>query len=492
MNALPTEVYSVATVREIDRDVIANGEIAGFTLMTRAAATAVLAAGDCFPQARRWQIVCGAGNNAGDGYVVARLAASEGIEASVLAVSDPAKLAGDAALAWHEFVSAGGEIKTWAGSVDTSADLIIDALLGSGLEREVKGDYAAAVNAINAASVPVMALDIPTGLHGDSGAVLGTAVRADLTVTFVGLKQGLLLGAAKDHCGTLCFSDLGIPAAYYADRPLQYRRIDAARVDRLLPRRPRAAHKGNFGHVLLVAGGQGMPGAALLAGEGALRAGAGRVSIVTHPSHAAGIVRDRPELMVHGAASAADLRALLDTADVLAVGPGLGRSDWAGELMAVVQTDQRPSVWDADALNWLASSSNVSASRIITPHPGEAGSLLGGSAASVQADRRLAVTELQRQYGGIAVLKGAGTLISGSDAVPWLCTAGNPGMAAPGMGDVLTGMIAGLLAQRLSLQDAAIAGVDLHARAGDRAAAGGERGLIASDLLVEVRALVNA
>jgi NAD(P)H-hydrate epimerase len=492
MKPLPSEVYSVATVREIDRSVIADGEIAGYTLMTRAAGVAALAAGVHFPLARRWQIVCGAGNNAGDGYVVARLAASEGIDVSVLAVSDPAQLAGDAALAWHEFVSAGGEVNPWSGRVDATEGLLVDAMLGSGLTREVAGDYAAAVDAINASSAPVMALDIPTGLHGDSGAVLGSAVRADLTVTFVGLKPGLFLGEARDYCGNLCYSDLDIPPAYFADRPLEYRRIDAARVDRLLPRRGRGAHKGNFGHVLIVGGGRGMPGAVLLAGEGALRAGAGRVSIATDPTHAGDIVRDRPELMVHGVATPTDLRALLDKVDVVAVGPGLGRSDWAAELLALLQADNRPAVWDADALNWLASSPNVTTSRVITPHPGEAATLLGSATAAVQSDRRAALKALQRKYGGIAVLKGAGSLVSGADEVPWLSTAGNPGMAAPGMGDVLTGMIAGLLAQGLSLQDAAVAAVDLHARAGDRAAAGGERGLIASDLLAEVRALVNA
>jgi NAD(P)H-hydrate epimerase len=235
-----------------------------------------------------------------------------------------------------------------------------------------------------------------------------------------------------------------------------------------------------------------MPGAVLLAGEGALRAGAGRVSVATHPTHAAAIVRDRPELMVHGVAGAKDLERLLETVDVLAVGPGLGRSDWANELMQCLQADQRPAVWDADALNWLASAPNVSLKRIITPHPGEAATLLGQSTAAIQSDRREALQGLQVKYGGTAVLKGAGSLVSADDGAPWLCTSGNPGMAAPGMGDVLTGIIAALIAQGLSVQNAAIAGVDLHARAGDRAAARGERGLLASDLLGEIRGLVNA
>lgn len=491
MNALPDEVYAVATVRGIDRAAIDDAGIPGYTLMTRAGAAAVSAALDFFPAARRWQILCGAGNNAGDGYVVAQLAAKAGIDVAVVAVSDPAALRGDAAQAWRDYTAAGGVVRPWSGDVDTAAGLIVDAMLGSGLEREVVGDYAAAVDASNAAAVPVMALDIPTGLHGDSGAVLGTAIRADLTITFVGLKQGLFLGDAAEVRGELRYSDLDIPAACYTNCPIEYRRIAAHRVAALLPRRRRAAHKGDFGHVLVIGGGRGMPGAVLLCGEGALRAGAGRVSIATDPSHAAAIVRDRPELMVHGVSGVADLEPLLENADVIALGPGLGRSTWAGELVAVLRADQRRAVWDADALNWLAERPNKAEQRIITPHPGEAATLLGKATLDVQADRRAALHQLQQAYGGVTVLKGAGSLVSAADSAPWLCTAGNPGMAAPGMGDVLTGIIAGLLAQGLSLQEAALVGVDVHARAGDRAAAAGERGLIASDLLAQIRGLVN-
>jgi NAD(P)H-hydrate epimerase len=269
------------------------------------------------------------------------------------------------------------------------------------------------------------------------------------------------------------------------------RRIDDARLRQALPRRRRTAHKGDFGHVLVVGGGAGMPGAVRLCAEAALRTGAGLVSVATHPAHAALLAVTRPELMPNAIAESADLRELLERASVVAFGPGLGNSPWAGVLYEVLAADDRPAVWDADALNWLARTPATCAGRVITPHPGEAGRLLGRDTAAVQRDRRAAVLALREKFGGVAVLKGAGTLIAGEGGVPWLCSAGNPGMAAAGMGDVLTGIVAALLAQGLGIEDAAVLGVEIHARAGDRAAANGERGLLASDLLAELRAVVN-
>jgi len=491
MNALPTHIYSVATVRDIDRTAIEDKGVPGYTLMTRAGTVSVQETLAAFPDASNWQVVCGAGNNAGDGYVVARLAANAGIAVAVVAVSNPSALAGDAATAHADFVAAGGKVSTWAGGLDATATLIVDALLGSGLIRDVEGDFAASVAAINAAGVPIVALDIPTGLNGDTGAVMGDAVRADLTVTFVGLKQGLFLGHGPACRGDLRFSDLEIEPACYAGKAVELQRITSQRVAALLPRRSRTAHKGDFGHVLVVGGGVGMPGAVVLCGEAALRAGAGRVSVATDTSHAAAVVNDRPELMARGVHNAADIESMLSGSDVIAVGPGLGRSEWAHELMRTIQHETHASVWDADALNWLAEHPNQCENRIITPHPGEAASLLGVSTIDIQADRRAAVEELQQRYGGVAVLKGAGSLIKSAQGVPWISTSGNPGMAAPGMGDVLTGIIAALLGQGLSLEDAATTGVEIHAQVGDLAALSGERGMMASDLLAELRNVVN-
>jgi NAD(P)H-hydrate epimerase len=459
--------------------------------MTRAGAASIAAARKRFPDARRWQVLCGAGNNAGDGYVVARLAALDGIVVSVVALVDPETLSGDAATAYGDFAAEGGVVMPWAGEVDAEADLLVDGLLGSGLMRDVDGDFAACVLAINEHPAPVLALDIPTGLHGDTGEVLGCAVLADITVTFVGLKTGLFLGQGPNCSGELMFAGLDIPEAARAASEIEFRRIDDKTAEQHLPRRRRTAHKGDFGHVLVVGGAAGMPGAIRLCGEAALRSGAGRVSIATDPGHAAIIVANRPELMCHGVSGADDLKQLIDNADVIAVGPGLGRSPWAAELMAVLVDDERPSVWDADALNWLVEAPGKSNHRVITPHPGEAGALLGVTAADVQADRREALKGLEERYGGVVVLKGAGSLVSSASGATWLCTSGNPGMSAPGMGDVLTGIIAAMLAQGLSLEQAAATGVEIHAQAGDKAAAAGERGILASDLLSELRGLIN-
>jgi len=490
MQNLPTNIYSVAAVRETDRTTIEDHGVPGYTLMTRAAAAAVREARERFPDAQRWQIICGAGNNGGDGYVMARLAAQDGIVVSVISLIDPEKLTGDAATAWGDFAAEGGVVMPWAGDLDDQADLLVDGILGSGLERAVGGEFADAVAKINAHRAPVLALDIPTGLHGDSGAVLGTAVRADLTVTFVGLKSGLFLGDAPAHCGAIRFADLDIPDSYRDGIEPAYRSVDDARLLAELGPRARGAHKGDFGHVLVIGGGEGMPGAVRLAGEAALRTGAGRVSVATHPSHAAILIATRPELMSHAVDDASDLEPLLEKTDVVAFGPGLGQSGWARALYARIAESSLPAIWDADALNLLATSPAQAANRVITPHPGEAATLLETRTASVQADRPSALASLVAKYGGTAVLKGAGSLVS-TDSTPFLCVSGNPGMAAPGMGDVLTGIIAGLLAQGLRMEDAAAMGVEVHARAGDRAARAGERGLIASDLISELRAVLN-
>jgi len=491
MQALPSEIYSVASVREIDRSAIEDHGISGYALMARAGAAAVRAARRRFPDAKRWQVICGGGNNGGDGYVVARLAARDGIVVSALTLVDPETLRGDAATACADFAAEGGVVLPWSGELDAEADLLVDAMLGSGLERAVSGDFAAAVDAVNGHSAPVMALDIPTGLHGDSGAVLGVAVRATLTVTFVGLKSGLFVGDARDHCGELVFDGLDIPASQHAHVKPVFRRVDDTLFRRALPRRQRGAHKGDFGHVLVIGGGEGMPGAVRLCGEAALRSGAGLVSVATHPSHAAQLVASRPELMSHGIDSASDLDALLERADVIAFGPGLGQGDWAEALFARIAGDTRPQVWDADALNLLARVPGVQAARVITPHPGEAARLLDTGVDSVQADRPAAAAALVKRFGGVAVLKGAGTIVAGGQGVPALCTSGNPGMATAGMGDVLTGIVAALLAQGLAPGEAAELAVEAHARAGDRAARAGERGLIASDLFAELRDVLN-
>ena len=488
---LPAEIYSVASVRNIDRAAIRDTGISGYTLMCRAGQAALDVACQRFPDARRWQVICGSGNNGGDGYVLARLAAQQGTAVSVLALSPPGNLSGDAATAYRDFVALGGAVAEYDGGLDPQADLIVDGLLGSGLERDVEGRYADAVNAVNAHPAPVLALDIPSGLHGDTGRMMGAAVRADVTITFVGLKSGLFLERGPELAGQVCFSELEISAECRAsERPI-LRRMQKRIIREALPPRRRTAHKGRFGHVLVVGGGPGMPGAVRLCAEAALRSGAGLVSVATHPGHSNFIPAARPELMCHAVGTPADLEPLLERASVIAVGPGLGASDWALALLERVLEAALPVVADADALNLLSSGEIRREDWILTPHPGEAARLLGQDVAAVQADRRRALAALADRYGGTIVLKGSGTLVSSMNGPPWLCSAGNPGMASPGMGDALTGIISGLKAQQLPNEQAAATGVLVHALAGDTAATAGERGLIAADLIAEIRHWVN-
>lgn len=490
-DCLPHALYRAEQVRALDRTAIEDHRIPGAELMERAGRAAYRLLRQRWPDARVISIVCGIGNNGGDGYVVARYAQTDGLEVRVLQLGDPRRLRGDALTMATRFRAVGGIVAPFQG-LPESTELIVDAILGTGLEREVAGEWAQAIAAINGHPAPVFAIDIPSGLHSDLGKILGTAVRAQATISFIGLKQGMFTGAGPDYCGEVHFDALQVPAAVYARQILSARRLDWTQLGRLLARRSRSANKRSFGHVLVVGGARGYSGAARLAGEGALRTGAGLVTIATHPDHAAYLNLNRPELMCLGVELPTELDPVLARATVIAVGPGLGTDPWGKGLLARVLETEHPLVVDADALNLLAAAPACRDNWILTPHPGEAARLLGTETGAIQADRFDSVRCLRDRCGGVVVLKGAGTLVLGpSHKPPGVCTDGNPGMATAGTGDVLTGVIAALIAQGLGLEDAAAAGVCLHAAAGDAAAAGGERGLLASDLLAQIRPLIN-
>jgi ADP-dependent NAD(P)H-hydrate dehydratase / NAD(P)H-hydrate epimerase len=489
MHALAGAIYTASQVRDLDRRAIDEFGVAGYELMARAGRATLDALCALWPAARSIAVLCGPGNNGGDGYVVARLARARGLGARVVAPCDPQSLAGDARRAYDDFAAGGGHCDPWSSSV-LEADVIVDALFGTGLARPVSGEVAAMIAAVNASGRPVVAVDIPSGLHADTGAVQGEAVRADITVSFIGRKLGFYVGEGLSRVGRVLVDDLGVPAEASDGIIPVARLIGEDTVARALPRRERTSHKGSHGHVLVIGGGPGMPGAARLAGEAALRAGAGLVTLAVHPGNA-GIAATRPELMCIGAASAAEVQPLFGRATVVAVGPGLGQGPWAEVMLEAALGSGLPVVVDADALNALAVAPRVSERWVLTPHPGEAARLLGTSGAAVQVDRAGAARRLQARYGGITVLKGAGTIVQSPGGPPWICDRGNPGMAAGGMGDVLTGVIAGIAAQCGDLGLAARAGVFVHAQAGDLAARAGERGMLASDVLRQVRACVN-
>ena len=495
--ALP--LRTAAEVREIERLAIAEGGLPGAELMARAGEGAFRALARRWPAAHRIAVVCGGGNNAGDGFVVARRAREAGREVRVFGIGDRSRLGPDAAAMLGSLRAAGGEVEPFAASALRSVDVIVDALFGIGLSRPVRGEPAAAVAAMNEAAAPVAALDVPSGLDPDTGRVQGAAVCAALTVTFLAVKRGFPTGDGPDHCGEIELDPLGVPRPLLARVPAAARCLDYEALrerSSLLGARPRGAHKGRHGHVLVVGGEEGFAGAVRLAAEAAARAGAGLVSVGTRTAHAAAVSTARPEIMSRGIEDERTLAALAERASVIAVGPGLGREAWGERMFAgVLGLPSRPLVVDADGLNHLAALGADAPRRgdwILTPHPGEAGRLLGATAAEVQADRFAAAAAIRARYGGVCVLKGAGTLVDAGQGPVGVCVHGNPGMGTGGTGDVLTGVVAGLAAQGAGLAEAAALGACIHGAAGDRAAArGGERGLLAGDLIGELRPLVN-
>ena len=440
-------------------------------------------------------IFCGAGNNGGDGFIVAELAANRGIPVIVYQLGAVGKIAGDALEARVRALAAGVQVTGMDEEPVLEEGVIVDALLGTGLRGEVRPAYAAAIERINASALPVLALDIPSGLCSDSGRELGAVVQADCTITFIACKQGLLTGAAPHYCGDLSVSDLNIPDQCFDAVAAGAYRLQLRECLQDLPSLPRHAHKGLLGNVLLVGGDHGMGGACLMAAEAAARCGAGLVTVATRAEHLAGIIARRPEVMALAVASAHDLSNLLARAKVVVCGPGLGQSPWSEQLLQAVVAGNQPLVLDADALNLLAGSRLVTENHrdnwVLTPHPGEAARLLASSTADVQADRYAAVRELQKRFGGAVVLKGAGSLICAGEKI-FVSSYGNPGMASGGMGDVLSGVIAALLAQGLTPLQAACLGVCLHGRAADLAAGTAQRGLLATDLMPHLRQLLGS
>ncbi|MFA5684079.1 MAG: NAD(P)H-hydrate dehydratase [Lysobacteraceae bacterium] len=487
MSALPlsTALYGTDAVRRIDAAAIRGG-VAGYTLMTRAAQASFALLRDTWPDARRITVVCGLGNNGGDGCVLARLAQEAALGVQLVALPGEPPAGSDAAQARADWLASGDTIIETDSARLPPGDVVVDALFGIGLSRAPQGAAAALIEAINAQGAPVLALDVPSGVDADSGHVPSAAVNATVTISFIAHKRGLHSGAALDHVGRLELADLDVDATAFAGIDPAASLVHAEALA-LLPGRRANAHKGSHGHVLAIGGDHGGGGAIRLCAEAALRTGAGLVSVFTRADHVAPLLGGRPECMVH--ACEGEIPEAAARASVLAIGPGLGQGDWGRALFERFIDDPRPLVLDADALNLLARSPRLlHARRILTPHPGEAARLLDVDIATIQRDRCASAAELATRYAATIVLKGAGSVIAAPGIRPIIIGAGNPGMASGGMGDVLTGVIAGLSAQGLGDFDAAWLGALLHAVAGDRAAAaGGQRGLLASDLFPYLR-----
>lgn len=487
-------LYTAAQCRELDRLAVEEHGMAGFELMQRAGRAAFRELLQRWPDAASIAVCCGKGNNAGDGYVVAGLACQTGLDVVVHQLGAAAGLSGAAAEA-RDWAAALGVTPLPGPPQAIAADVVVDALLGTGISGALREPYAQTVELINRCGRPVLAIDLPTGVNADTGSMTDPTVQATVSISFIGRKLGAFTGPAVSRCGAVVFDDLGVPSAVYrAVRGCPWLHYDSLPDDCRLPPRDANVHKQALGHVVVVGGDHSMGGAPLMAAEAALRCGAGMVSVITRAGHRPAILARRPEVMVVDAGLQAARRQVLDKATTLIVGPGLGTQAWGEELLREALQVAVPTVLDADGLNGLARLGLAARGPlVVTPHPGEAARLLGSSSGEIQSDRPAAARALARRLGAVVVLKGVGSLIAAPqpDApaeLLGLCGHGNPGMASAGMGDVLSGVVGGLLAQGMTPATAAVAGTCLHSYAADRAAETcGVRSLLATDLLDAMR-----
>lgn len=498
------KVATAAEMREIDRRTIEEIGIPGPVLMENAArAVSELLLAEY--RERPIAVYCGAGNNGGDGFAIVRQLREAGRHVTPVLAGDSARLKGDALLNFRILRALGidpveardeQQVERALATIPTGA-CHVDALFGTGLTKPISGHFAALVDNLNRRGEPTVAVDVPSGISADSGAVLGTAVRADVTVTFALAKLGLLLAPGAEHAGRIVVAGIGIPRSVVDSMALRHDWLREEELGAALGPRPRESHKGSYGHVLVAAGTLGYSGAALLAGRGALSVGAGLVTVASEEECRARIEGAVAEL-IHRTLFDAQRgsgfdRGLVAGKSAVVVGPGLGQSSEARDVVLdLLSCCDVPLVIDADALNLLTHNlerlSSCGGPVVVTPHPGEMARLVGCTAAEVQRDRYRIAREFAAAQGAIVVLKGNRTLVAAPDGRVAICTDGNPGMAVGGMGDVLAGMIGGMLA--LDAQDpfqSVARAVHVHALAGDRARARwGERSLLPSAVVDSV------
>lgn len=508
VNPSQMNLYDGPASLRMDKTARETLQVSGIVMMERAAAAALAELVQHFPDARSVSIWCGKGNNAGDAYFLAAEASKLGLDACVYSVVPVRDLSGDAATAANTAIQAGIQPKEV--TLDNplpaiEADVIVDGLLGTGLKNAPRPLFQSAIDHLNATDTPVLSLDIPSGLGAAAGEALGSVIRATITVTFITYKTGLLTGAGPAYCGRVVHKSLGLPESAYCEPSAQ--RI--VWQPRLMPVVDVSAYKHTQGNVLIVGGGQGMPGAVSMTAQAALRCGAGLVTVATLPSHTAAITSRIPEVMIQDVADKEALAQKLVDADLLVLGPGLGRDSWARELVHWLhdQTSASlPVLIDADGLHWLAELREWPAQRLyLTSHAAEAARLLGASVAEVQQQRLLAAHHIAQRYNAQVVLKGPGSVVA-TGAGCGICTHGNAGMATAGMGDVLSGVIAGILAplwreiahltsafvDDVKLVQLFCQAVALHSAAADRAAERlGRRSLMATDVIAAIPELLK-
>lgn len=485
-------LYTTQQVKQGEQQIAQTHGIELFELMERAGKAVFDNIERLYPKCKSLHLFCGHGNNGGDGYVVARIAREKGYRVLLSQVGDPDTLCGEAKQAKDAWLASGGEITQADQNCSIESDLIVDALLGTGFTAPLREEYVHFIQSINASGVDVISIDIPSGLSADTGTAAGECIKARHTVSFIGLKRGLFTGKAAAYTGKVIFEGLDIAPLFESEHPSDSLLMTDGMMKSLILKRSRVSHKGQFGRVLCLGGDRGMFGAIRLAAEASMRVGAGLTRVVTQPENVSALVGARPEIMVYDwRGNSNEINEHLEWADAIALGPGAGKASWGRSLVGYTKTVEKPIVLDADGLNLLAKSPDFNNRRVITPHPGEAARLLSTTTEQVESDRFSAARKLQLKYGGVVVLKGIGTIVCDGKCA-WVCNSGNPGMSTGGMGDVLTGIIAGLIAQGYSLSEAAKLGTWVHSKAADISAQKeGEIGLLASDLFPYVRLIMN-
>lgn len=474
-------LYGISQTQEIERLAIASG-LSALLLMKRAGFRAFSLAEQWFPQTKRVYVLCGAGNNGGDGLAFAQYAFLAGWQVDVGLVVSPAQVkAGEAVAVLSELAALGVMPKPYDAQLCAQADLIVDALMGIGLKAHLSAEMTALIASVNAFAKPVLALDVPSGLSADTGMTHGDAIVAQRTVTFLTHKQGLVSADGPDLAGEVRVESLGVPESIFEQvRPVS-KLLHIEQTETGLAPRKKNVHKGLFGQALVVGGDTGMLGAVMLAGQACAYAGAGVVRVITRAESAPWVTMKCPEVMAYGDRQLSDF---IERATVVAVGQGLSVTPWAKQLWQQVLLSDKPKVVDAGALRLLAEQSMHRDDWILTPHPGEAAAMLGVSTEEVQKDRVAAIVALHEKFGGVIVLKGSGTLVyDGKEAQ--ICDFGDGAMSSAGMGDVLSGIITALVAQGAALMQAAVEGVMMHARAGEVLATQ-SRVVVASDVVEQI------
>jgi NAD(P)H-hydrate epimerase len=512
-------LLSAAESRELDRISQDDYGVPSYDLMTRAGEAVAGALVERFPEAvTDVLVVAGKGNNGGDGFVAARRLVRDGFPVRAVLLGRAADLKGDAARAFADFSESGGKVIEAVAESSLDASLaprpsaVIDAIFGTGLNAEVKDGPRRAIEIVNSFAVPTVAVDIASGVNSDTGAVMGAAVDAALTVTFGFAKFGHVSYPGAGLCGELMVADIGFAPRAIGEIAPRGRFLERADLQHLIRPRPVNSHKGMYGHPLVIAGSRGKSGAVLLASRAALRMGAGLVTAAVPESIQPIVAAGQAELMTEpiadrdshfdGAHAPDALKMILDGKNALIVGPGIGVSDDTRRLIEWLISDaserERPMLIDADGLNALAAIGcealrHARGPVVLTPHPGEAARLLGVTTAAINDDRVSAARRLADRTGACVLIKGARSVIASPDGDICVNSTGNPGMSTPGMGDALSGMVGALLGQHMRPLDALALGVFIHGYAADRVAARvGRIGYLAGDLIDESPATLEA